>query len=112
MYGGVSDLLSFMWSMLSSWLFLGRIVVLIFIDVRALAGSCARKKRQALPDLLKGLNLTETFVMNFVIIAVVGNTELELWSVIERLIEKPSRMLHTRSKIFYMIILARYIVCD
>ena len=63
--------------MLPSWLSLGSIVVLIFIVVRALAGSCARKKRQALPDLLKGLNVTETLVMNFVIIAVLGNPEFE-----------------------------------
>ena len=47
--------------------------MLILIAVRALAGSCARKKRQALPDLLNGLNLTETSVMNCVIIAEVAN---------------------------------------
>ena len=105
----VSDLLSFMWSMLSSWLILGSIVVLIFIVVRALAGSCARKKRQAFPDLLKGLNLTETFVMNFVIIAVLGATELELRSVTKHLIEKPYACSIPQSKVFYMI-LARYIV--
>lgn len=63
--------------------------------VRALAGSCARKKRQAFPDLLKGLSLTETFVMNFVIIAVLGATDLELRSVTKHLIEKPLSLLHT-----------------
>ena len=90
-----------MWSMLSSWLFLGRIVVLIFIDARALAGSCARKKRQAIPDLLKGSNLTETFVMNFVIIAVLGNTELELGSVTRRLTEKSElSLLHDLRKVY------------
>lgn len=73
--------------MLSSWLFLGSIVVLIFMVGRALEGSCARKKRQAFPDLLKGLSLTETFVMNFVIIAVLGATDLELRSVTKHLIE-------------------------
>ena len=95
MYVGVSDLLSLMESTLSSWLFLGSIVVLIFIVVRALAGSCARKKRQALSDLLKGLNLTETFVMNLVIIAAIGDTEFEFRSVTRHLIGQPSRLLHT-----------------
>lgn len=65
----VGDILILSRSMLCSSLFRGSIVVLIFMVVRALAGSCARKKRQALPDLLNGLNLIETSVMNRVIIA-------------------------------------------
>ena len=55
--------------MLCSLLCFAKIVVFIFIVARAFAGSCARKKRQALPDFLNGLNLTETSVMNLVIIS-------------------------------------------
>ena len=66
--------------------------VLIFIEARALAGSCARKKRQALPDFLKGLNLIETSVMNFVIIET-SRMESLLCNRITRLIEAHKKCL-------------------
>ena len=44
-------------------------MVFIFMVVRALAGSWARKRRHAFADFLNGLNLRETSVINLVIIA-------------------------------------------
>ena len=55
--------------MLLSVLSRGSIMVFIFIVVRALAGSWARKRRHAFADFLNGLNLRETSVINLVIIA-------------------------------------------
>ena len=52
----VVDVLNLRCSVLFSLLSFGSIVVFIFIVVRALGGSWARKKRHAFPDFLKGLN--------------------------------------------------------